>query len=279
MRRAGALRLSDTTGSLSNMRQHGWAARPARRARCARSVGSRRSRWRCDNTENVPRTLRLSFEGYGQGASTTERVVELAARQRLTTHLLIPAPVSSGMLTVSGPGIRSSTRASTWMRATRLTAVVLGPSKALRGGDRGFPAPRTAIPPNVQVRFIPVQDAPGELAAYVGYHAGDGDGGSGLGALAMCGRALEDYAAVGGSLADARPPRDLAAAPAAAPPELSASHGTPTASASVHAVRAGATTAARVTRGPDSEAAGASRSGQRRAGSTNRFALTGARRR
>src|SRR5207253_10754267 len=62
--------------------------------------------------------------------------------------------------------------------------------------------------PEVEVRFIPVQDAPRELAAYVGFP------------VVMVTEevasvpsdvwaALENYAAAGGSLLVARPPRDL----------------------------------------------------------------------
>ncbi|HVG64136.1 MAG TPA: hypothetical protein VNA24_36570 [Hyalangium sp.] len=159
------------------------------------------------NSENVPRAVRLSFQGYGSGSPQTERALELAPRQRLTTYLLVPASVHSGVFSVSGPGLPPRTTGVYLDDGSALSMVVLGASKAFEAST-AIPRAEDSKPPEVNTRFLPVQDAPRELAAYVGYP------------LVMVTEdvvsvpsdvwaALENYAAAGGSLILSRPPRDV----------------------------------------------------------------------
>jgi hypothetical protein len=159
------------------------------------------------NGESVPRAVRLSFQGYGSGAPETERALELAPRQRLTTYLLVPAPVQSGIFSVSGPNLPPRTTGVYLDDGSSLSVVVLGASKAFEAST-AMPRAEESRLPEMNTRFLPVQDAPRELAAYVGY------------AMVMVTEdvasvpsdvwaALENYAAAGGSLILARPPRDV----------------------------------------------------------------------
>jgi hypothetical protein len=159
------------------------------------------------NGENVPRAVRLSFQGYGSGSPQTERALELAPRQRLTTYLLVPAPVQSGVFSVSGPNLPPRTTGVYLDDGSALSVVVLGASKAFEAST-ALPRSEESKPPEMNTRFLPVQDAPRELAAYVGYP------------MVMVTEdvasvpsdvwaALENYTAAGGSLVVTRPPRDV----------------------------------------------------------------------
>lgn len=198
---------ADTTGNMENMEDLDGLSVSVRTGALRAKRGFTPLEVTLHNTANVPRPVRLSFQGYGSGSTTTERIVELAGRQRLTTHLLIPAPVPSGMLTVSGPGIRPRNTGIYLDEGNALVALVLGPSKAFEAAT-GIARAEDSHPAQVDVRFVPVQDAPRELAAYVGFP------------LVMVTEevvsvpadvwaALENYAAAGGSLLVVQPPRDL----------------------------------------------------------------------
>ena len=159
------------------------------------------------NTETTPRALRLSFQGYGSGSPSTVRQVELGPRQRLVTYLLIPAPVQSGSLSVEGPKVSPRTMGVYLDEGSAVSALVLGTAKAFEAGT-GLARSEDSSQPEVSARFLSVQDAPRELAAYVGYPA----------VLVTeevaslpsdVWAALENYAAVGGSLVLGKPPRDL----------------------------------------------------------------------
>ncbi len=159
------------------------------------------------NTEAVARSLRLRFQGYGSGSSSTVRAVELAPRQRLTTYLLVPSAVQSGTLSIEGPNIRSRTTSVYMDEGTALSTLVLGTAKAFEAGT-GIPRTEDGKPSQLDARFITAQDAPRELAAYVGYPAVlvTEDVAS---VPADVWAALENYAAVGGSLILGRASRDV----------------------------------------------------------------------
>lgn len=198
---------ADTTGNLENMEDLDGLRVSVRTGALRARRGFTPLEVTLHNTENVPRTVLLRFQGYNSGSSTTERVVELAGRQRLTTHLLIPALVSSGMLIVSGPGLRLRNTGIYLDEGSALTALVLGPSKAFEAAT-GIPRAEDSHPPQVEARFVPVQDAPRDLAAYVGFPVVVVT--EELASVpADVWAALENYAAAGGSLLVARPPRDL----------------------------------------------------------------------
>lgn len=159
------------------------------------------------NTDGVPRQVRLVFRGHSVGPSTTTREVELAPRQRLTTHLLIPAPVGSGSFSVEGPQFRTRTTGVYMDEGNVLAMLVLGTSKAFEAST-GMARSQERMHPQVKARFLSAQEAPRELAAYVGYPVVlvTEDVAS---IPADVWAALENYAAVGGSLIVARPPRDV----------------------------------------------------------------------
>jgi hypothetical protein len=198
---------ADTTGNLENLEDLDGLRVSVRTGALRARRGYTPLEVTLHNTENVPQPVRLSFQGYSSGSSTAERVVELAPRQRLTTHLLVPAPVQSGLFTVNGPNLRPRQTGVYLDEGSALSALVLGPSKAFEAGT-GIPRAEDSKPPEVNVRFVPVQDAPRELAAYVGFHvvAVTEEVAS---VPADVWAALENYAAAGGSLLVARVPRDV----------------------------------------------------------------------
>jgi hypothetical protein len=159
------------------------------------------------NSDNVPRQVRLIFRGYGAGATATTRTLELAPRQRLATYLLLPAALQSGTFAVESPNRRTRTANVYLDEANAVSTLVLGAPKAFETGT-GMPRAADSVPPLVNVRFIPAQEAPRDLGAYVGYDV----------VLVTEDAAavpsdvwavLDNYAAVGGSLILVRPPRDV----------------------------------------------------------------------
>ena len=154
-----------------------------------------------------PREVRLEAESSGgsRGGSTT-RQVELGAHQRLVTWLPVPVTGSAGLVRVQSPGV--SMRVFSYYSAppSGQPLLVLGSEKAFVEGTR---MERSDKRPRVSVRFIPLEDAPRELAAYVGASpivvAGEV---TALSAEAWS--ALEAYAATGGLLVLLKPPRDVA---------------------------------------------------------------------
>jgi hypothetical protein len=198
---------ADTTGNLENLDDTDGLRVSIRSGSLRAKRGYTPLEVTLHNTENVPRPIRLSFQGYGSGSPTTERELELGPRQRLTTHLLIPAPVQSGLLNVSGPNIRPRNTGVYLDEGSSLSSLVLGASKAFETGT-GIPRAEDRTPPELNIRFVPVQDAPRELAAYVGYPVVMVTE-EVASVPADVWAALENYAAAGGSLILAQPPRDV----------------------------------------------------------------------
>lgn len=160
------------------------------------------------NTDATPRPVKLSFRGYGAGAAVTTRTLELAPRQRLATYLLLPSVVQSGALTVESPNLRSRNSNVYLDDPNATSTLVLGTSKAFEAGT-GVPRSDENRASQVHARFLNTQDAPREVGAYVGYDvvlvAEDA-----ASVPADVWAALDGYAALGGSLILARPPRDVA---------------------------------------------------------------------
>jgi hypothetical protein len=159
------------------------------------------------NLEAVPWPLRLTFQGYSSGSSRTTLEVELGPRQRLITHLLVPAPVRSGSFSVEGPNLRKRSTGIYLDEGNNLSVLVLGTFKAFEATTGLVRAEERKLP-LVNARFVSAQDAPRELAAYVGYPVvlvtEDATA-----VPADVWAALEGYTASGGSLILARPPRDV----------------------------------------------------------------------
>lgn len=155
------------------------------------------------NTEGALLTAQLTFSA--PSARTVTRTVEVAPRQRLTTVLPVPVESSSGRL-----GVFTSQGASGGI-GLYLTEPE-GHGVLVLGKPREFEAatglPKVDSSPTVSARFLDAKEAPRELAAYVGFDA-----------VMLAAEpsevppdawsALEAYAATGGVLALARPPRDL----------------------------------------------------------------------
>ncbi|MDY7227482.1 hypothetical protein [Hyalangium rubrum] len=159
------------------------------------------------NSDNVPRPVQLSFRGYGSGSPTTRRALELAPRQRLTTHLLVPAAVQSGTFSVEGPNLRTRTAGVYLDDPSATSTLVLGASKAFEAST-GMGRSDDNSPPQVNTRFLSAQDAPRELAAYVGYDVVMVTE-EATSVPADVWAVLENYAALGGALLLAKPPRDV----------------------------------------------------------------------
>ncbi|MBN1207661.1 MAG: hypothetical protein JXB05_22545 [Myxococcaceae bacterium] len=198
---------SDATGNLENLEAADGLRVTVRMGTLHAKRGYTPLEVMLHNAEPVPRLLRLSFQGYSSGSSRTTREVELAPHQRLTTYLLVPAPVQSGSFTVEGPNLRTRSTGVYMDEGNGLPTLVLGTSKALEAST-GLTRSEGRKLPQLNARFLPAQEAPRELAAYVGYPAVlvTEDAAS---VPADVWAALEGYAATGGSLILARPPRDV----------------------------------------------------------------------
>jgi hypothetical protein len=197
----------DSTGTLQNMDDQDGLRISVRTGALRARRGFTPLEVTLNNSDPVPHSVRLSFQGYGSGTPYTTRSVELAPHQRLATHLLIPAPVSSGSLTVEGSKVTSRTIGIYLEEPSAIPTIVLGTSKAFEA-NTGLARAEDSQTPLVNARFLSVQDAPREMAAYVGYPVvlGTEDVAS---VPSDVWAALENYAAVGGSLVVGRPSRDV----------------------------------------------------------------------
>jgi hypothetical protein len=159
------------------------------------------------NSDAVPRPVKVSFRSYGPGAAVISRTLELAPRQRIATYLLIPSALQSGTFTVEGPNLRSRNSTVYMDDPNAISTLVLGSSKALEAGTGVRRADENRTP-QVHARFMAPQDAPRELGAYIGYDVVlvTEDAAS---VPSDVWAALDGYAALGGALILARPPRDV----------------------------------------------------------------------
>lgn len=198
---------ADSTGSLENLETTDGLRVTVRDRTLSAGQGYTPLEVILHNTDATPRPVKLSFRGYGSGAAVTSRTVELAPRQRLATYLLVPAAVRSGSFTVESPNLRSRNSNVYMDDSNAVSALVLGTSKAFEAST-GIPRSDDSRPPQVQTRFLSAQDAPREVGAYVGYTAVlvTEDAAS---VPSDVWAALDGYAALGGSLILARPPRDV----------------------------------------------------------------------
>ncbi len=158
------------------------------------------------NPRPTPRVVRISLESNVSGRSeVASREVEVGPRQRLVAWLPVPVGVNGGMVRLRSPEATFRPFNFYSVDGEGQSTLVLGSEKAFQAGTS---LPRVERQPKLSVRFVPVEDAPRELAAYVGHAlvvvAGD------VTALpADAWSALEAYAATGGHLVLVRPPRDV----------------------------------------------------------------------
>lgn len=159
------------------------------------------------NTTPVPRTVSLSFRGqYGDSNQRSERTVELGPRQRVVSYLLLPSQVQAGSVTVQSPGLEPAHEGFYLETAAFGAVMVLGTAKELVAATALAPSEENQRP-LFTARFLDPASAPRELAAYVGYDvvlvAVEADA-----VPADVWPLLEAYAATGGNLLLAHPPRD-----------------------------------------------------------------------
>ncbi|WP_224244524.1 hypothetical protein [Hyalangium gracile] len=198
---------ADTTGTLENLEDTDGLRVSVRTGSLRGKRGFAPLEVTLQNLDSVPRPLRLGFQGYRSGSPSTVREVELAPRQRLTTYLLVPSAVPSGLFSVEGPNLRKRTSGIYLNEGDALATLVLGTSKAFEAGT-GLSRVENSKSPLVNTRFMSVEEAPRELAAYSGFPAVMVTG-EVASVPADVWAALENYAAAGGSLILARPPRDV----------------------------------------------------------------------
>ncbi len=159
------------------------------------------------NPGPTPRLVRLGFESTGMGrSSATSRDVEVGPRQRLVAWLPVPVSARGGLVSLRSPDVGFRAFNFYSVDSTGAAVLVLGSERAFQAGTS---LPRVEKEPKLSVRFVALEDAPRELAAYVGHGmvvvAGD------VTALpADAWTALESYAATGGHLTLLHPPRDVA---------------------------------------------------------------------
>ncbi len=153
-----------------------------------------------DNTEGPGQTMRLSFSSSMPGARAVSRTIELKAGERRTVSLLAPYSYRYGRLSVRAPGVTQKGEASLYFNAiygSQRLVLSLGSADDF---EKGVGQAALHTPADLQVMAIPVDEAPTELAAYVGYDA-VAIPKAGLDALSEgTRRALEAYVATGGAL-------------------------------------------------------------------------------
>jgi hypothetical protein len=158
------------------------------------------------NTGPTPRIVRIDLESHGSGRSgSATRVVEVGPRQRLVAWVPFSVTSRGGTVRVRGQDIPPNSFNFYTVDPPGAPVLVLGVEARFQGGTG---LPRVQKDPKLSVRFLPPQDAPRELSAYVGYPtvvvASD------VAALpADVWATLEAYAATGGHLCLLVPPRDV----------------------------------------------------------------------
>ncbi|MBJ6759992.1 hypothetical protein JGU66_04400 [Myxococcaceae bacterium JPH2] len=162
-----------------------------------------------ENHSSVARSLQLSFESSEAGGRVATMALSLAPRQRLVTHLLIPAGIQSGSVLLEGEGLNIG-RQGIYLdnSGSTLGVLVLGSQKEFEL-TTALARSGSSQSPLMEVRFMDPTIAPHPLAAYLGYGtvmvAAPPDKVSG-----EVWTALETYAAAGGNLVIAQAPRDVA---------------------------------------------------------------------
>lgn len=154
-----------------------------------------------DNSTGPSQTLRLRYQSTaGGGQRSVERAVELRAGERQQLALPIPAGMRYGKLVARGAGIQNATEPGVYFtyayRPQRIVLSIGSPEEFEKvAGQRPV-----NTDPAVLVTPIAPQDAPSELAGYVGYDAVAVSSGPIESLPPHAQRALEAYAATGGVL-------------------------------------------------------------------------------
>lgn len=167
-----------------------------------------------DNTSGPKGDLELVFVAAGRG-HVARRVVHLERGARRVVTLPLVGPTHAGLLTARGAGVSGGTdeRISFPSNGAPHTVLSLGQPKDFEAWV-GCPPVNSYSPKAVAVVVIPLDEAPAELAAYVGFDAVALPSVSALERLDDAARrALEAYASTGGVLVLSAPLRPSASLP------------------------------------------------------------------
>lgn len=167
-----------------------------------------------DNSLGPRQTIKLAFNTTGQGGQRTfSRSVDVAAGERRAVTIPVPSHMRYGNLRARGPGITEAGDTHLYFNPVnnRQRAVLnLGTAETFQEATNSKPS--FSGNANVQVVSLTAAEAPGELAAYVGWDSVV------LSAVKLEDlndaqrRALEGYAALGGHLVLMQGSRGVAAA-------------------------------------------------------------------
>lgn len=172
-----------------------------------------------DNSAGPAQRLSLSYESNSGGRRAIRRTVELQAGERRTVILPVPVELRFGNLRAAGPGIgKLNTTDVFFTPAYRPQTSVLALGNAA-DFERFVGKPRAPggnaydRQERAQVQLMLPGEAPTELASFVGYDAVVVPGALFDTLPEGLRRALEAYAASGGTLVLEKQPRDLALFP------------------------------------------------------------------
>lgn len=157
------------------------------------------------NSGSAPRVVHISVDSAASRSGFVSRQVEVGPRQLLPLWLPVPVAVRGGSVRVQSPGLAFRTFSFYSVDPAGQPVLVLGSEKAFKAGTQ---LKREDHRPKLSVRFTGLEDAPRELAAYVG-HAFVVVAGDVTAIPADAWSALEAYASTGGTLVLLRPPRDV----------------------------------------------------------------------
>lgn len=165
-------------------------------------LGSFPVRFFVDNTSGPRQTINFAIRGTIAGSMhVVQRSVEISAGERRVVNVPVAAEMRYGTVTATGPGISEQSNASMYFQSTYdPQRVVLSISQPEAFEKFAGKAPRYSGA-NVLVHAIPPEEAPAELASYLGYDLIVVPDGATLDSLEEGPRrALEAFVATGGHL-------------------------------------------------------------------------------
>lgn len=164
--------------------------------------GSFPVRFFIDNTTGPRQVITLSIRStVAGGMHSVVRAVEVNAGERRTVNVPVPSELRYGTVRAEGPGITEDSNASMYFQATSDPQRVVLCLSRPEAFEKYVGKPPRYSGANVQVHAIPPNEAPGELASYLGYDAIVVPDGATLDTLDEAQRrALEAYVATGGHL-------------------------------------------------------------------------------
>jgi hypothetical protein len=166
-----------------------------------------------DNSLGPAGTVQLRFRGNVQGVHTISRAVDLQAGERRTVVIPVFPELRSGTLSASGAGTKGGEAPVYFATTYGNNRLVLSIGKP-EAYERFVGKPPDFSGGNVQVLAVPPLEAPSELAAYSGFDAVVlPEAGTLEGLDEAQRRALEAFAATGGTLILQGPLRAIKALP------------------------------------------------------------------